>query len=115
MSIKVLDYFNYAIVKQESVNANETGNMCFNSCGKEEWSSQCCATISMYEESDNTVSYLETCMDRVVADQNIGVWIDDFYATLECSGDNSWTRSGAKTLAFGASVSTLLVSMASLF
>ena len=113
MSVKVMDYFSYAIVKSEDNNITGSGDFCFNECGQEQWSSQCCAEISMYDERSDSVNYIQTCMDRVVADQNIGVWIDDFYATLECSRDNKFgtkLRSGAQqlTVAFAA-VSSFMV------
>ena len=55
----------------------------------------CCASVAMYEENTSQVSYIKTCMDSAVADANIGMWIDNFYTTIECDRDNNWARSSA--------------------
>ena len=111
-----MDYFNYAIVMGENVNGTKTDvatNKCFNECGSDEWSNMCCASVAMYETGDSTVTYTKTCMDTIVADANIGMWIDDFYFSIECDKDNIWgsSKSGASALAAaGTTVMALVAS-----
>jgi hypothetical protein len=47
-------------------------------------------------------------MDTMVADNNIGLWMDDIYVEVSCSSDNfGRSKSSAKSLAVGAAVSLM--------
>ena len=72
----------------------------------------CCATVTLYQ-SDNTVDYTKMCMDAMVADANVGMWMDDFYFTVECDSDNQWgsnnIRSGATSLTAAGTAALAMV------
>ena len=108
MFLKFMDYFNYAISTGENVEENLKGT-CSEDCGSGEWSEMCCASIEMWENDSTEVSYVRTCMDTVIADNKLGLWIDDFYAEISCSHDNfgKSSKSSAKSLAVGAVASLM--------
>jgi len=114
MTLKFKDFFNYAIVQGENVNATKsdvTNSQCFTECGSGQWNNMCCASVAMYETGQQTVDYTRMCMDTIVADANIGMWIDDNYFTIECDKDNRWgsSKSGAAALAASATAVTAMV------
>jgi len=68
----------------------------------------------MYKSGKDEVSFINTCMDYYVADSNIGMWIDDFYFTVECEQNKEFgsrsSRSSASGLATaGVAASVMLV------
>ena len=67
----------------------------------------CCAKVAMYKENSSKVSYIKTCMDSAVADVNVGMWIDDFYMTIECDQDNKWGYRSKAMMGVATSTTTL--------
>lgn len=49
--VKFMDYFFYALVGGSDVSVNDVGT-CVQECGKAEWANKCCATVTMYRQSD---------------------------------------------------------------
>ena len=120
MAMKFMDYFSYAIVMGDANNSTResvVATQCFEECGSGQWDNMCCASVSMFTESQNSVSYTKLCIDAMVADADVGMWMDDVYYTIECDSDNNWgstTRSGASAV-FVSSTATLALVASTLF
>ena len=117
MMLKLFDYFNYAILGVDGVDATKQQVEkagCAQECGSKKWGDSCCASVAMYKSGKDEVSFINTCIDYYVADSNIGMWIDDFYFTVECEQNKEFgsrsSRSSASGLATaGVAASVMLV------
>jgi len=100
LSLMIKDYFNYAIVGGQGVDADQK-NSCPADCGSGAWDNMCCAEISAYEGTK--VDYIYACMDQIVANNDLGVWIDQNYFQVSCSKNNQWgsSKSSANALVAG--------------
>jgi hypothetical protein len=52
-----MDYFFYAVVGGENVQAGSIGK-CIDSCGKAQWMEKCCASVTMYRQSDQMKDFM---------------------------------------------------------
>jgi hypothetical protein len=112
LSAKFYDYFSYAVVLGEGVR-NDTGS-CPLDCGSGKWNNMCCAEVSMWEGDEK--SYIYACMDQIVADQDLGIWLDSNYFQIQCRSDNDWEgdyQAGAKAITAG--VASMVLAVAATF
>jgi len=66
----------------------------------------------MYQGRSEEADYTKTCIDLSFADNNLGMWIDDFYFSVECDSDMfGEAKSSAATLAAGAISATTMLAM----
>ena len=74
----------------------------------------CCAEVSMYDGDEK--SYIYACMDQIVADQDLGIWLDSNFFQIQCRSNNDWDseyKAGAKAIAAGAA--TIVMAVAATF
>jgi hypothetical protein len=109
--MKFLDYFSYALVGQDNASIYESQESCWDQCGNTAGS--CCASISMYKQDSDTVSYMKQCVTQDFASASLGFWLDDFYVGVECSEgyeeDGFMMKSGAKALAMSSMIASLIL------
>jgi len=66
----------------------------------------------MYQGDSETADYTKTCIDLSFADNNLGMWIDDFYFSVECDSDMFGERKSSSTsLAAGAISAAAMLAM----
>ena len=99
-----MDYFFYAVVGGENVQAGSIGK-CIDSCGKAQWMEKCCASVTMYRQSDQMKDFMYQCINRSIGSTNYTTRLDDFEVKITCTDS---VNSGAKTLAAGLGAAALV-------